>query len=134
MPPAVTPNFDVTHEALGADLSEGFHLLRARRRRQVIWYISGMETDDTVTVRELSKQIASVEQGVPPGEVLNPDYRTVYTNLVQNHLPELAGAGVIEYDSDRQVVAPGPNIRALSTLAGIAIPTIILLRSENLAD
>lgn len=132
MTPPVIPDFDPTDDTIGGNLSKGFHLLRAERRRQVIWCMSYLDSDSSVTVREVAKQIAAVEQGMPVRAVTNDDYRTVYTNLVQHHLPDLAEGSVVNYNRDRQIVSPGPNTEALVVMNAIAIPTIHLLLARDL--
>lgn len=133
MTPSVTPNFDEDNPS-GQTLSKVFHLLRAERRRRVAWYLVGLEPEMSITVRELAKEIAANEQSMPPSEIMNEDYRPVYTNLVQHHLPTLADANVVEFDADRKVVSPGPNIVAVSAVAGITIPAISLLLSKEMTD
>lgn len=132
MTPPVTPDFDPTDEIFGVNLSRGFHLLRAQRRRQVVWCMMYLDTDETITVREVAKQIAAVEQDVSVQAVTNDDYRTVYTNLVQHHLPDLNEADVVEYNRNRQIISPGPNTEALAVLAAMSIPVIHLLLSSDL--
>ncbi|MDT3434266.1 hypothetical protein [Haloarcula sp. 1CSR25-25] len=90
-----------------------------------------LDPDETITVRELAKQIAAVEQGVSIHAVANDEYRTVYTNLVQHHLPDLREGSVIAYNRDRQIVSPGPNAEALAVMAAIAIPAIHLLLARD---
>lgn len=130
MTPSVTPDLDKKRPS-GETLSHIFHLLQSERRRRVIWYLTHLKSNETVTVRTLAKNVASAEQNVPIPKVLNEDYRPVYTNLVQHHLPPLADADAIEFNADRKVVTPGQNLNVLSVIAGIAIPVIALLRSES---
>lgn len=131
MTPPVIPDFDPTDDAFGKNLSRGFHLLQAERRRRVIWCMAYLDTDDTVTVRELAKQIAAAEQELPVRAVTNDDYRSVYTNLVQHHLPDLRKGNVIEYNRNRQIVSPGPNTDALAVMTATAIPAIHLLLARD---
>lgn len=133
MNPSVTPDFSDDSYS-GEVLSEVFHLLQAARRRRVVWYLSHLDLKETVTVRELAKAIAAEEQGTPPDAIPNEDYRPVYTNLVQHHLPALATANVVGFDADRKTVTPGPNLAAVSTAAGVAIPAIALLLSTEIDD
>lgn len=132
MTPSVTPNFDEDTPS-GETLSEVFHLLQAERRRRVVWYLVTLEPDKTVTVRELAKEIAADEQGIPPAVIPNEDYRPVYTNLVQHHLPTLEDANVVEFNADRKVVAPGANLVALVAVAGISIPALALFLTKEMS-
>ncbi|MCL9815287.1 DUF7344 domain-containing protein [Natranaeroarchaeum aerophilus] len=130
MTPSVAPDFDEKPPS-GETLSHIFHLLQSERRRRVIWYLTHLKSNETVTVRRLAKNVASAEQNMPIPEIPNEDYRPVYTNLVQHHLPALADADAIDFNADRKVVTPGQNLNALSVVAGITIPVIALLRSET---
>lgn len=132
MTPPVTPDFDPSDDSFRENLTKGFHLLRVERRRYVIWSMASLEEDETITVRELAKQIASVEQDVPIQEVTNKDYRKVYNSLGQGHLSDLHEASVVEYDSDRKTVSPGPNTDVLAMMTAIAIPALHLLLVEDL--
>lgn len=128
------PEFDTDKGDFGRNLSEGFRLLKAHRRRRVVWYMSQVSSDEEITVRELAKQIAAAEQDTVPRQVVNTDYRTVYTNLVQHHLPALARANVVRYHQDRQIVKPGPNLSALTMMLGVAIPSVYLLLTTDLEE
>ena len=133
MNPSVTPDFS-DYNRSGETLSEVFHLLQATRRRRVVWYLSYLDPEETVSVREIAKAIAGEEQGVPLDAIPNEDYRPVYTNLVQHHLPALAAMNVVEFDADRKTVSSGPNLDAVSTAAGVAIPAIALHLSTEMED
>lgn len=134
MTPSVYPEFNTDKGDFGRNLSEGFHLLKAHRRRRVVWYLSQVPSGEETTVRELAKQIAAAEQDTVPRRVVNADYRTVYTNLVQHHLPALEQANVIQYDQDRQIVQSGPNLSALTMMLAVAIPSIHLLLATDLEE
>lgn len=131
MTPPIAPTFDPTDDRLGENLSRGFHLLRAKRRRQVVWFMANMDPDDSITVREVAKLIAADEQGVSVEAVTNAEYRTVYTNLVQLHLPDLDDAGVVDFDANRKVISRGPNTQVLAVMTAIAIPAIHLLLAKD---
>lgn len=104
-------------------LSLLYHALRARRRRETIRFVRATDSS-TVTVRTLAKNIAAVEQGVPPMRATGEPYRNVYNALSQSHLPTLADAGIIIYDPKRQTVSPGPNLLLAALLVAITEPTI----------
>lgn len=133
MTPSVTPPTDRDVSALEEDLSALFFLLKPSRRRQVIWYVTSLNQGEPVSVKELSKHIAVVEEDVAPDAVSNAAYRRVYSNLDQSHLPKLADADVIQYNADRQLVAPGPNRDAFAVLIAIGITVTSLLLAADLS-
>ena len=69
-------------------------ILRNDRRRRVIRHLR--ETDDRVSVSDLSEHIASVEAGESPAP--RDVRKSVYVSLHQTHLPKLDEWGVIDYD------------------------------------
>jgi hypothetical protein len=83
--------------------SEVFELLSADRRQAVLLYLNG--TDGTADLGELSEHIASQECGCRRAELSSQQRKRVYVGLYQCHLPKMADAGVIDYDSDRGTVA-----------------------------
>lgn len=76
---------------------EVFTILKNPRRRHVIRYLQ--DNDKTSTVRELTAEVAAIENDVPVEELTYAQRKAVYTSLYQTHLPRLDDAGVIEYDS-----------------------------------
>lgn len=110
-------------------LSILYHSLRARRRRETIRFIRATNTP-TIAVRTLAKNIAAVEQGLPPRRATGEPYRNVYNALSQTHLPTLADASIIIYDPERQTVSPGPNLPLAALLVAINGPAVETLRTE----
>jgi DNA-binding transcriptional ArsR family regulator len=77
-----------------------FDILSNPRRRFVLHYLS--RNSDSVPLRELADEVARWETG---DENLNPQQRKrVYVSLYQTHIPRLADAGMIEFDSDSGLV------------------------------
>ena len=75
-------------------------MLQNSRRRIALRELT--RTESTMTVRELSERIATIESGThPPPRDLR---RSVYTTLVQSHFPALAKAGFVQYDDSRKTV------------------------------
>lgn len=74
-----------------------FDILSNRRRRHTLHYL--FQQGDTVSLRELSAQLAAWENDVPLDEVSYQQRRRVYTALRQVHLPKLKSADIIRYDS-----------------------------------
>jgi hypothetical protein len=81
-------------ERLSAD--EIHFTLSNCRRRFLLRYLS---REEERTVKELSRAIAAWENDVPAAELSYGDRKTVYTALLQTHLPKLDEMGVVEYDS-----------------------------------
>lgn len=97
------------------DLSEeDIHdVLRNRRRRLVIDILR--ESDEPVSVRELSEEIGAVEadSNPPPRNIK----QSVYVSLLQTHLPKLDELGIVDYEPD------GKQVRAKRRVRDIAVFT-----------
>jgi hypothetical protein len=134
-------------------LSAVHHALRAPRRRLAIGLVShraiiatGREyppkseegrvtaSETTVTVRQLAKEIVSIEENVPLEQATGDSYHNVYTALIQTHLPELDKIGAVAYDSDRKEVRPDRNLVALAMVAAISSPISQLLFHDAVAN
>lgn len=73
-----------------------FDLLSNARRRFVLHYLS--QHEGPVELRELADEVARWETG---SETLSrKERKRVYVSLYQTHIPRLADAGVIDYDSE----------------------------------
>ena len=87
-----------------------YAILANERRRRALEHIESV--GGVVTVHELSRLVASHETGDP-----SPPSRcreSVYTSLVQTHLPKLAELGVIEYDKAAQTIELSRHARDVS--------------------
>lgn len=77
-----------------------FDILSNPRRRFVLHYLSSQS--DSIPLRELADEVARWETG---DETLSPQQRKrVYVSLYQTHIPRLADAGMIEFDSESGLV------------------------------
>jgi hypothetical protein len=72
--------------------------------------------DQTVTVRELSRKITAVEQGVCTEHATGEPYRNVYNALSQTHLSTMADVGLLDYDQQRQQVTRNEHLLTAATL------------------
>jgi hypothetical protein len=72
-----------------------FQILQNSRRRMVIEVLR--EVGGTACLREVVRRVATMENGAPPSRSLR---KSVYTGIVQNHLPKLTLAGLVEYDRE----------------------------------
>jgi hypothetical protein len=84
---------DVGHEEI-------FDVLQNDRRRRVIDELCSHVGQ--ATVRGLSERIAASETGESPPP--RKARKSVYSSLVQTHLPKLDARGIVEYDPDRKTV------------------------------
>lgn len=80
-----------------------FETLSNRRRRYTLHYLKRI--GEPVSIRDLSEQLAAWENGVERNQVEPKERKRLYTALHQTHLPKMDRLGVVEYDSDRGVVA-----------------------------
>lgn len=101
--------FEDSEESLSP--GEIFEMLSNTRRRQVVHYL--LQQDDTVRLRDLSRQIAAWENDVTPEEVTAKQRKRVYTALHQSHLPKLDDCGVIEFNDNRSLVTPTDRVSDL---------------------
>ncbi|WP_136717727.1 DUF7344 domain-containing protein [Halorientalis salina] len=104
-------------------LSALYHSLRAARRRYVIQFLQE-DNEDELTTRELARKITSLEQECPERQSTGEPYRNAYNALSQTHLPELSEAGIIIYDSQRQIVSTGRNFELTVLLLEIDAATV----------
>jgi hypothetical protein len=96
--------------------------------------IGESETVPSVTVRQLTKEIVSIEEGVPVENATGEEYHNVYTALIQTHLPKLDDAGAIQYDDDRKEVAPDRNLIPLAIATAILSPVAQMLFHSAVAN
>jgi DNA-binding transcriptional ArsR family regulator len=77
-----------------------YAILANERRRRALEQLGS--AGGAVTVHELSTLVAGRETGESPPPKRSRE--SVYTSLVQTHLPKLAELGVIEYDRETQTI------------------------------
>lgn len=76
-------------------------VLRNERRTQVLKHLQ--QKQETVTLRELSEQLAALETGeMPPPRNIR---ESAYNSLHQVHLPKLDEFGIVEYQQNRKLVS-----------------------------
>lgn len=83
--------------------SEIFELLSAERRQEVLKYLDN--NDGRADLGELAEHVAGLECGCDPGQLSSQQRKRAYVGLYQCHLPKMADAGVIDYDSNRGTIA-----------------------------
>lgn len=103
----------------GSDASDGqelsteaiFETLSSRRRRYALHYLA--QTEEVVTVRKLSEQLAAWENRVDRRMVTPKQRKRVYTALHQTHLPTMDRLGVVAYDRNRGTITMTDHLEAL---------------------
>lgn len=93
-------------------------VLSNARRRRTLEQLRG--SSGSITVRELSEQVASAETGESPAP---RDVRqSVYSSLHQTHLRRLDDLGIVEYDEDSKEVRLRKRARHVSHYMEIETP------------
>jgi uncharacterized membrane protein (DUF485 family) len=102
-----------------------FEVLSNRRRRFALHYLRQTD-DEAVELGDISTQVAAWETGTDPANLGYRDRKAVHTSLYQYHVPKLAEAGIVDYDSQRGVVRPTGENEAfevyLETVSGRDVP------------
>ena len=100
------------------DLSEDriFSLLSAGRRRELLRALEA--ASEAVPLSDLTREVALAE-GIEP-DAAAAAFKTVYVSLYQTHVPALADAGAVEYDSVEKHVKLTPRAAPLFTYLDIA--------------
>ena len=95
-----------------------YAILANERRRHALEQLRS--TGGTVSVNELSTLVACHETGESPPPKRSRE--SVYTSLVQTHLPKLEAAGVIAYDRDTQTIELSKGARDVGLYTEILAP------------
>jgi hypothetical protein len=91
-------------------------LISNARRRAVIQHIAALDTGQTVEMGDLARTIAGEEHDIPPATVSAEQRKTVYVSLLQNHLPKLDAAGVVDWNDRSGEVTHGRSVEELAAL------------------
>lgn len=88
----------------GEDLSkdQAFDILRNSRRRAVVSCLRSRGGE--LSVKELSRCVASTEYEIPAAELSSDQYKRVYTGLYQCHLDRMEELGVLDFDTETNTV------------------------------
>lgn len=76
-----------------------FKILQNSRRMMIIKVL--LQLGGTACLREVVRRIATLENGDTPSRRLR---KSVYTSILQNHLPKMEMAGLIEYERETDVL------------------------------
>jgi len=94
---------DVVYRALGDD-----------RRLTVLDCLS--TTGGPLALADLARAVVAREGVESPVEPSGEGVQTVYLSLYHRHVPRLAEAGLVRFDSERELVGPGPRFDDLDSL------------------
>lgn len=79
-----------------------FHILSNDRRRHTLHYL--MQENGSASKRDISRQVAAWEYGIPPEQVSSQQRKRVYISLHQTHLPQMDKRGIVDYNPSGQEV------------------------------
>lgn len=94
----------VDSEPLSQDLV--FDLLSSPRRRFILHYLRS--ESDSIALTALADEVAAWEYETPIEELTDQERKRAYVSLYQTHIPKLADAGIVEYDTDSGEVELSP--------------------------
>ncbi|WP_254864067.1 DUF7344 domain-containing protein [Halovivax gelatinilyticus] len=94
-------------------------LLANRRRRYLLYGLRGRT--EPVELSRLAETVAGWEHNVPPDEVAQNDYKSVYVSSVQCHVPKLADAGVVDHDTENHSVILSDTFEQLEPYLEIVV-------------
>lgn len=95
--------------------------LRNERRQLVIRKLA---TSEDTTVADLADHVAAVENDVESIPIGSQERKAVYVGLYQCHIPNLAEAGIVDYDKDRGIVSRGPEYVTAHTVLEQTVDTL----------
>lgn len=99
--PSQLSNRDVDSTGDSRGDADVFRVLRNRRRRYVLYRLKTSKTP--MALADLADELVRWETDTSPSAVQDMRER-VYTSLYHCHLPELANKGLIDFDTDRNLV------------------------------
>ena len=112
-------------------LSDLFDVFSAPRRCYAIQLLS-QSTDEDYAVRELAREITSIEQEITKENATGDPYRNVYNALSQTHLKMMAQNNLIGYNKQRQIVTPRQCLHRVRLLLEYNWITYLLLCGQSI--
>jgi len=85
-------------------LDDVFSLLADQRRRLLLSVMRSY--GEEVTLPDAAEEVAARETGHTVRNISAERVKEVYLSLYHDHLPRLVDAGLLEYDQERDLVAP----------------------------
>lgn len=99
---------DSTGDSRG--LTDAFRVLQNRRRRYVLRCLKTSETP--MALADLADELVRWETDASPSAVQDVRER-LYTSLYHCHLPKLANKGLIEFDTDQNLVSSSEAVESV---------------------
>ena len=90
-----------------------FDLLSNARRRLALQYLQ--EASGPVSIGELATNVAAMENDIPVDDVDSQQRKRTYVSLYQTHVPKLAKAGAVDYDSEEGIVELNGDARMITS-------------------
>lgn len=90
-----------------------FDLLSNARRRLALQYLQ--EATGPVSIGELATHVAAMENDIPVDDVDSQQRKRTYVSLYQTHVPKLAKAGAVDYDSEEGIVELNGDARMITS-------------------
>lgn len=90
-----------------------FDLLSNARRRLALQYLQ--EASGPVSIGELATHVAAMENDIPVDDVDSQQRKRTYVSLYQTHVPKLAKAGAVDYDSEEGIVELNGDARMITS-------------------
>ncbi|MFC7215033.1 hypothetical protein ACFQO4_13220 [Saliphagus sp. GCM10025334] len=87
-----------------AAIDETLRAVAAERRRLLLSVLD--EHGQELTLPDAAEEVAQCETGKSITELSAERVANVYISLYHDHLPRLVDAGLLEYDQERDLVAP----------------------------
>ncbi|MFD1563703.1 hypothetical protein ACFR99_09100 [Haloarchaeobius amylolyticus] len=91
-------------DAAAETLDDVFSLLADQRRRLLLSVMRNY--GEEVTLPDAAEEVAARETGHTVRNISAERVTEVYLSLYHDHLPRLVDAGLLEYDQERDLVAP----------------------------
>lgn len=112
-----------TLDSLSRDIA--YDVLSNHRRRTLLALLT--THDRTLTVNDLTKEIAVRESDEPITSISGDELVQVAVSLRHIHLPKLVDTGFIDYDQSRSLVGPTEKLASLEphlrSVSPIDVPT-----------
>lgn len=101
------PAVEVEAEDSEIEMDQVFGVLKNKRRRYVLKFLSSAEGE--ITLSDLAEQIAAWECDKEVSQISSQERKRVYVGLYQCHLPKMADVSAITYNKQRGKIEHGEH-------------------------